>query len=223
MDLHVERETASLRSQIERNIRKAILVGRFKPGDRLIERELCELLGAGRASIREALRQLEAEGIIVNQRYRGPFVAVITADEARQLYEIREFLERIAVRDFTRTASAALLEQLGRALVNLERESEDGSVIEVVEAAGAFYAIIADNCGNNIVRQLLTQLYNRITILRATSMSSPDRPASSLGEIRDLYEKIRARDETAATEAAAVHVRNAGRIAIEVLSGRDAG
>ncbi len=222
MKLEVSRDTASLRFQIERNIRLAILTGHFKPGDRLIERELCELLGVSRASIREALRQLEAEGIIEHVRYSGPIVARITVDEARQLYEIREFLERIAVRDFTRNADDQAKRLLAQAFRDLRRLKEEGTILEVVEAAGRFYEVMLDHAGNTVVRQLLRQLYNRIMLLRATSMSAAGRPDRSIPEIGAILDGILAGDGDAAAEAAAIHVRNAGATAMQVLAERDA-
>ena len=93
-DLNVAREAASLRCLVENRLRAAIGNGTFKPGQRLIERELCEQTGVGRTSIREALRQLEAEGLVTTIPHRGPVVSTITVEEARQLYELRALLER---------------------------------------------------------------------------------------------------------------------------------
>ncbi len=73
MDLNVSREAVTLRMRVEDKLRSAIASGIFKPGQRLIERELCELTGVGRTSIREAVRQLEAEGLITSVPHRGPW------------------------------------------------------------------------------------------------------------------------------------------------------
>lgn len=222
MKLEVSRDAASLRFQIERNIRLAIMTGHYKPGDRLIERELCDLLGVSRATVREALRQLEAEGIVRHVRYAGPTVATLSVEEARQLYEIREFLERIAVRDFTRNADDQAKLSLSHAFRDLERLKDYGTILEVVEAAGRFYEVMLEHAGNSVVRQLLTQLYNRIMLLRTTSMSAPGRPDRSIQEIGAILNNILAGDGNAAAEAAALHVRNAGGVAMQVLAERNA-
>jgi DNA-binding transcriptional regulator YhcF (GntR family) len=85
--LSVLRPVGSLRTQAVDKLRQAIIDGHFAPGTRLTERELCGLLGVSRTLVREALRQLEAEGWVENVPYRGPIVATISADEARQLYQ----------------------------------------------------------------------------------------------------------------------------------------
>ena len=86
VNLQISKQPATLRLIVEGRLRSAISAGDFKPGQRLIERELCELTGVGRTSIREALRQLEAEGLITNIPHRGPSVSTISAEEAQQLY-----------------------------------------------------------------------------------------------------------------------------------------
>ena len=99
-------------AQAVENLRQAIIKGHLAPGARLIERELCEMLGVSRTLVREALRQLEAEGWIENVPYRGPIVATTSADEARQLYEIRAALEGFAAKRCAERATADDLDDL---------------------------------------------------------------------------------------------------------------
>ncbi len=82
----------NLRDQVLGILRKAILDLRFEPGERLIERELCEMVGVSRTSIREALRHLETEGLVTNKSNVGSTVTVIEASEAVRIYEMREAL-----------------------------------------------------------------------------------------------------------------------------------
>ncbi|MFX7764224.1 GntR family transcriptional regulator, partial [Acinetobacter baumannii] len=76
------------------------------------ERELCEQTGVGRTSIREALRQLEAEGLVTTIPHRGPVVSTITADEAAQLYDLRALLEGYAGRECARRRDPAIIARL---------------------------------------------------------------------------------------------------------------
>src|SRR5438552_16463065 len=92
-DMRVVRNTVTLRQQVLEVLRGAILNFQFKPGDRLIERELCEMTGVSRTSVREALRHLESEGLVQNLPNKGPMVATVTADEAREIFEVRRVLE----------------------------------------------------------------------------------------------------------------------------------
>src|ERR1700743_1459943 len=99
-ELQIVRKSATLRLLVEDKLRAAIATGRFKPGQRLVERELCELTGVGRTSIREALRPLEAEGLVTVVPHRGPSVSKMTVEEARHLYAVRGLLEGYAGRCF---------------------------------------------------------------------------------------------------------------------------
>src|SRR5215217_6967550 len=92
-------EVPTVRAIVEQKIRDAIMLGTFKPGQRLVERELCELIGVSRPSIREALRRLEADGLINNVPNRGPAVNSISTEEAQQLYAARALLEGYLARE----------------------------------------------------------------------------------------------------------------------------
>ena len=94
--LRVERAPAPIRSRVLDNLRQAILERKLAPGQRLIERELVELTGVSRTSIREALRELAAEGLVTTIPNKGTVVATVTAEEARQLYQVRSALEGLA-------------------------------------------------------------------------------------------------------------------------------
>src|SRR5215475_7903404 len=79
-------DVPTVRSMVTQKLREAIMSGTLKPGQRLVERELCEMTGVSRPSIREALRLLEADGLVNTVPHRGPVVSTISLDEARQLY-----------------------------------------------------------------------------------------------------------------------------------------
>src|SRR6516164_9415043 len=85
----VSREGQSLRSMTVASLRKAILSLHLKPGEKLTERELCELTGVSRPLMREALRDLEAQGLISNVPHRGPAVAMLPRNDARDIYGAR--------------------------------------------------------------------------------------------------------------------------------------
>ena len=87
--LLVAGQAVSLRSLVADRLRLAIVTGRFRPGQQLRERELCELTGVSRPSLREALRQSEAEGLITTTTHRGTLVAALSVEEVGQLYALR--------------------------------------------------------------------------------------------------------------------------------------
>jgi len=219
--LRVTRESASLRHQVEETLRKAISSGQFQPGEKLIERELCELTGVSRPSIREALRGLEAEGLIRIVPHRGPMVATISVEEARQIYAVRALLEGFAAQEFSRYAGEADLAALKDAVARLERAARGGDGAELAEAKSRFYGTILAGCRNDIVAAVLSGLHNRVNVLRMTSMSQKDRLPRSLQEIREILARIVARDPEGARAAAAEHIENAARVALDVLARRE--
>ncbi|WP_336490463.1 GntR family transcriptional regulator [Methylobacterium nigriterrae] len=218
-DLLIARHPATLRLLVEEKLRAAIASGLFKPGQRLIERELCELTGVGRTSIREAIRQLEAEGLITVVPHRGPAVSVVTAAEAREIYAVRALLEGYAGREFARRRPPAEIDALARDVERFARAAEGNDRRSLIEAKTAFYATLMRGCGNAIAMQMLTTLHNRVTLLRLTSMSQPGRLRQSVAEIRTIAEAIASGDPAAAERACIVHIERAATVAIGVLEG----
>ena len=114
----------TLRAQVENNLRQAIVSGQLKAGEKLVERELCEMLGVSRPSLREALRTLEAEKLIAIVPHRGPEVAAISLKEARDLYALRGLLESFAAHEFTRLASDEQVKSLGKTVRRLREAGQ---------------------------------------------------------------------------------------------------
>ena len=128
----------TLRSRVEDKLRQAIVSGQLKAGEKLIERELCEMLGVSRPSVREALRRLEAEKLIVIVPHRGPEVAAITLQEARDLYALRRLLESFAAHEFTRLASDEQVKQLAKTVRRLREAGQKKLTAGVLEAKTEF-------------------------------------------------------------------------------------
>ena len=102
-------DVPTVRSRVAQKLREAIMSGTLKPGQRLVERELCEMTGVSRPSIREALRLLEADGLVTTVPHRGPVVSTISLDEAKQLYAARAVLEGFAGRECARLRDPAVV------------------------------------------------------------------------------------------------------------------
>lgn len=220
-EAQIERIDAPVRRQVEDRVREAIVNGRFAPGERLVESRLCEHLNVSRPIIREALRQLVAEGLVVIVPHRGARVASITAEEARQIYEVRKQLEGLAGQGFAKHASAAAIAELRAVIVELERAADGpASGHSILEIKQRFYAVMLAHCGNEIVRETLGRLNNRVSQLRALSLSQPKRLPQTLRELKGIVKAIEARDAAAAFEACARHVERAAKHALKALKAR---
>ncbi|MBU3593426.1 GntR family transcriptional regulator [Polynucleobacter sp. 71A-WALBACH] len=208
----------SLREYVESYLKQAIVGGKYKPGDRLIEREICELLGVSRPPVREALRQLEADKLITHELHRGPVVASVSCEEASELYAFRALLESFAVAEFSRLASDAQIKELGNAIKKLNEAATIGERQPLVDAKSHVYNIILDGCGNKLVSESLNKLLDRVNILRGTSLLQPDRLGQSLKEIDQMFKAIKNRDYEQSKALAYDHIQKACKIALRVLS-----
>jgi DNA-binding GntR family transcriptional regulator len=213
--LRVGRVAAPLREQVLEVLRQAILDFRFKPGQRLIERELIEQIGVSRTTIREVLRELAAEGLVTTIPQKGAIVVVPTAEEAAEVYEVRAALEALAARNFVSRASDVDFAALRRAMQQVETVTHDGGDIQaMLRAKDGFYEVLLRGAGNGSVRSILGALQARVRMLRAGSLSAPGRPGQAVAEMRAIVEAIEARDGDAAAEAAARHVEAAAAVGL---------
>ena len=179
-------------------------------GALLIERELCEATTASRATVREALRQLESEGLIISEVRKGTYVATLSREEAQEIYQIRARLEGLACRLFSENADSS---QLGQLVSAVDRLSKTVNVPASMLAEKAkFYDILFDGAGSTELRRILGGLRQRITLLRGNSLSVPGRPQQSLVEIQGIRDAIVARDGELAEQLCIQHIAAAAAV-----------
>ena len=212
-DLYIKRDMTTLRQQVTDRLRQAILSGRFVPGARLIERELCESLGVSRPLLREALQQLQAEGLIHLIPHKGPVVATISEEESRQIYAVRAYLEACIGEGFARNATGAQVARLREALQYLATPEASADTDALLAGKNTFYAILMEGCGNEIAGQMLTQLNNRITLLRRLSLGRTGRLAESIKELDAVVSAIEKRDAATTRQLCFDHVLSAAKAA----------
>lgn len=215
MDLKVAPQTVHI--QTATKLRDAILTGYFKPGARLVEANLCELMNVSRTSVREALRRLEAERLIVIIPNRGPSVAKISWEEAEQIYQVRAMLEGEAAAMFATRASRDDLKKMRAALDAFAEAAAENDAMGRLNATSQFYEVMLGGCGNQVIREMLDHLVARINFLRARSMSRPDRSRYSLAEMRRILSAIQKKDVDLARKAAVDHVNAACLAARDVF------
>ncbi|GAA2000597.1 GntR family transcriptional regulator [Microbacterium ulmi] len=209
---------APVREGVADQIRSAILRLELKPGQRLIERELVEAMGVSRPTIREALQQLTAEGLVSTERGRGWLIHAPSYDEAADLYEIRARLEGMASRRFTERASEEHVRRLREAVEGLAELVEAGRpALELVSQKDKFYDVLFEGAGGDAIRQIVTGLQARITVLRSTTLNVSGRPALMVEEIRAIVSAAERRDADTAERACVRHVREAARVALGAM------
>ena len=208
----------TIQAQTANKLRDAIVDGLFAPGEKLSEADLCRQMGVSRTSLREALRQLEAERLVTIIPNRGPSVTQITWDEAAAIYETRELLEGEAAARFAERATAAEIQRAKAALADFDRAITVENAHGRLTHTQRFYQLIIQGCGNPIIGELLQGLFARINFLRARSMSRKGRTKISSLEMWRIYRAIERHNPKAARAAAVQHVKAACAAARDVFA-----
>lgn len=209
---------APLRKQVIELLRNAIVSFEYEPGERLVERDLCERFGVSRTVIREALRHLEAEGLVHLVANRGPVVATTSPGEASGFYEVREVLEALAARRCAERATNAQRKKLKQALSRVAEAYEQGALEKQLEAKDNFYQALCEGTNQPVIGATLRSINVRVQVLRGLSLRSSGRTQESLAELRAVVAAVVAGDADTAADLAAQHVRNAAAAAMSVLS-----
>ena len=207
----------TLRALAVDRLRQAIISGRFASGDRLVERTLCDQLGVSRSIVREAIRYLEAEGLVDTTGRSGPVVARLDWPDARQIYDIRRLLEADAAADCARRADATVARRLRDALDALNRAFAEGTPSQLYDATTAFYEVIFTAAGHTIAWEIVQRLNGRISRLRALTLANPDRRVSGPAHMARICDAICAGRPEAAAAAVDAHLRDAAEIARQTL------
>jgi GntR family transcriptional regulator, trigonelline degradation regulator len=218
----IERSAAPLRQNVVDALRTAIIKGKLAPGARLTERDLIEMTGVSRTVIREALRQLESEGVIETIPNKGPIVRKLTLTEAKDLYLIRSVLEGLAARMFIANAGGEDLADLKRGLDETVSAYRGGEPEEILEAKNRFYDIMFQGAGSETLSSMIGTLHARIWRWRALGLGHPKRSRShsqdSIKGLRSLFKAIEEGNADGAEEIARDQVTKASEEVIKLLA-----
>jgi DNA-binding GntR family transcriptional regulator len=219
-ELRVARDAPTLRDLTTEKLREAIMTRRFKPGEHLVERDLCERTGVSRSSVREALRHLEAEGLVERKGNRGLFVASITADEARQIYEVRAAIEPEMARLFAARATDDDLGKLQSSLDGMERAIRGRVIADYVRALDSFFDTLIDGSRNEIAVRVVRTLRARISYLRGitTGQAEAARQRETLGLMKEIAKAARRRDGNAVHRQCRIFVERSAAFAFKILN-----
>ena len=220
-NLRIDRSARTLRELTLEKLRDAILDFRFKPGERLVERTLCELFGVSRTVVREVLRHLEAEGLVVTLPHQGPAVIMPDVGQAAQIYAIRALLEADAARNAALNAGAADVERLWGANRIIQAAFASNASREVLRATTDFYEILFTVAGQPVAWSVVQSLNARINHLRGLTIATPHRRSQADAEMRRIIDAIAARNAEEAALASFEHVRTVATLAEAALRGTD--
>jgi DNA-binding GntR family transcriptional regulator len=216
----------SVRSLLVSKLRTAFTEGMFKPGERLVERDLCERLVVSRPSLREALRQLEAEGLVDIIPNRGPVVRVIDRAEMLQLWDLRLVMGGLAARRFAEHATPAAIADFEHSIDTHEAALAARDPAAIKSSKSGVFEALAAGAKNRPLFEAFSQINARLSFLWASSLTMPGRPRESIGELRTMLTAIRHANPEVAHAAFVVyseHSKNSALHGLEQLLGAKAG
>ena len=209
----------TIETAVYEQLRQLILNGAFNPGQRLIERELCEQFQVSRTPIREVLKKLVLEGLLENKPYVGIMIPSLTAKDVQDLIDVREVVEGLAVRKAVELITDQEIETLQQIILRTAELVRSNDIKELIKLNDKFHKTIVDITKNNTLIDVLQRLSYRITLARATSLNIPARPQSTLREHEEIFAAIQQRDPELAEQKMRYHIRAAGEVAIKSIEG----
>lgn len=216
-EMRIERVSKTLRELALEKMRSAILDFRFKPGDRLVERNVAQMLGVSRTVVREVIRNLESEGLVQIVPHQGPIVAKASPEEVEQIYELRMLLEGAAAGSAAINAKPGDVDALRRALADVEEGYQTGEPTRVLAATSKFYEILFMCGGKSVALSMLKAINSRINHLRAVTISTEGRSRNGPAEMVDIVDAIARGDADGARAATTRHVTSAATLALSHL------
>ncbi|MBR3692383.1 MAG: GntR family transcriptional regulator [Clostridia bacterium] len=202
-------QDTSLGAKVFREVEQRIIDGTYAPGESLSELRLSSELGVSRTPVREALRQLEREGLVHNIPNKGAIVVGISEQDIADIYDIRINLEGLAARWAAEKATPEELSALREIVELQEYYVSKNNALQVRQLDSAFHASLYDACRSRPLRHSLAAFSTYTRRVRELSVQAEGRAAVSVAEHRRIYEAVAAKDSAAAEAAAKAHILKA--------------
>ncbi len=196
----IDRGFLTLSEQVAQRIGNDILTERHAPGARLKEVDLAQAYGVSRASIREALRLLDKQGLLRLEPRRGARVTQLSADEVDDLYEIRASLLAVAARRLARRAHTVLLDELRVLVERAARHAGDAEQSAYFDAVYRLAQLVAEGAGSERLAALIQSFSQQVARYTRLSLAAPERRRKSAQNWKRLLRALEARDEALAEE-----------------------
>lgn len=210
-------EYLPLRDVVFNTLRQAILRGELKPGERLMEIQLANKLGVSRTPIREAIRKLELEGLVLMIPRKGAEVADITEKSLRDVLEVRKALEELAVQLTCDKITKEQIRELEEAADEFKKILKSSDVTEIAEADVHFHDVIYKATDNQRLIQLLNNLGEQMYRYRVEYLKNPEAYPQLVAEHEEIIRHIERKEKEKATEIVCKHIDNQVEAVIDVI------
>lgn len=208
-DFHVNmNEYLPLRDVVFNTLRQAILRGELKPGERLMEIALANRLGVSRTPVREAIRMLELEGLVIMIPRRGAQVAQITEQDLNDVLEVRLGLEELAVRFACERITDEEIKALGLAVKEFEKKMSNNDLSAQAETDVKFHEIIYGATHNRRLVQIINNIREQMYRYRIEYLKDVESRKTLVKEHYEICDALKRRDAESAVEKMCIHIRN---------------
>ena len=198
----------SLPGMVYQKLHEDILSGIYKKDDMRKEGSIGEKLGVSRTPVREALRQLELEGLVKIVPNKGAYVIGISTKDIRDIYEMRASLEGLCARWVTKNADEEGINRLEEIVELAEFHCEKKKYSKVVGLDNEFHELMYILADSKMLYRTLSDFHHYLEVIRKKTLSSDERVSKSVQEHRDIIEAIKAGKEDEAEKFAILHMKN---------------
>ncbi len=195
-----------LREIVYEELKAQILKGDIKPGTRMMEVELAEVLGVSRTPVREAIRKLEKEGLVKIEPRRGAYASELSVKDMVDILEVRQSMEGLAAYYCAQRINDEQKEQLRDYALAFNEAVEEGVYEDMISYDTKFHHLIVECCDNDILVHMVEQLQELVLRFRYLYYSDFKRAEQMPAEHHEIFEAVASGDAERAREAAALHI-----------------
>jgi phosphonate utilization transcriptional regulator len=198
-------QSSSLTTVVQQEIERAILVGEYEPGSKLIEATLAVKMGVSRGPVREAFRMLEEAGLVRNEKNRGVFVRSIPMDEAIEIFDLRAAMDELVGRLLAKNITPAQLKELKAVVSAMEKAVKDEDAHQYHLLNLQFHDRLVEMAGNRKLTDIYRKLIKELSLFRRLNLADGRLMPVSANEHRQIVKAIASGDAEAAGRAMFKH------------------
>lgn len=197
-----------IRDIVYDKLRKAILEGRMKTGERIVEKEYADKLNISRTPVREALRKLEIEGLVQYIPRKGVVVKGLCLKDIIEIYEIRKTLECLAVRNVIINITKEEIDKLKDIVKKMDEAEEAGDIESLYQISSNFHTALLNASSMTRLRDMINMLQDYSTYFTRTNIANDSRRSAAINEHRKILSAIIEKDTDKAEKTVAKHIEN---------------
>lgn len=205
----MEINNAPLYNSLLGKLQKDILTGELKPGEKLTEQNLCKTYGVSRTPVREALRQLETDGLVENILNRGAFVIGMTDQDYEDMFELRKAYEIQAVKWAIARITEEEMDKLEETFEFMEFYTLRNDIEKMLTINTGFHQVIYEASHNRMLRKMLSSYQNFLKYKGMSSVYDDDYLTTVLEEHRAIFKAFKDKDISAGAMAMEIHINRA--------------